>query len=295
METPWTILGLPGFTTDEKTIKRAYHRAMRKAPPEGDPEAFARVRSAYEAALAQAKDGVESPTGDPHLDELYRRLMRMGSLDRMSGDALDRFAQTFGAPDRNDWGTRFPIPRSFPYGDDPDDPYGYATDAFGRPTRGARSPSGRWNLDAETYGTDAFDALVMSELITFNAVHRALDLNAWIDRIPHCYKASVIEIAARVGNVFLTRGGTKMNETNRQLFIEMLRGSLSRELRPDYYAAAQEPYARPPSGVPCPKCVERATRNGHAGQEPYRLRTYTDGSQRCPRPGCGYVQHPLPF
>lgn len=55
--TPWQILGVaPG--SDRKTIKRAYTRLLKGVHPEDHPEAFMRVREAYEAALKT----LESPS-----------------------------------------------------------------------------------------------------------------------------------------------------------------------------------------------------------------------------------------
>jgi hypothetical protein len=53
----WHELGIEP-TADPQAIRRAYARRLKDIDPEGDPEAFHRLRQAYEAALASlARDG----------------------------------------------------------------------------------------------------------------------------------------------------------------------------------------------------------------------------------------------
>lgn len=51
METPWSILLLDPATATIRDVKAAYARLLKTHRPDGDAEAFRRVRSAYEAAL----------------------------------------------------------------------------------------------------------------------------------------------------------------------------------------------------------------------------------------------------
>ncbi len=50
----WTLLGLPA-TPDTRTIKRHYAKLLKQTRPDEDPEAFQRLREAYELALEQAQ------------------------------------------------------------------------------------------------------------------------------------------------------------------------------------------------------------------------------------------------
>lgn len=60
----WDVLGLSP-TTDVVAIKRAYANQLRTTRPEDDPDGFARLRAAYESALAQAADPAEHPEQPP--------------------------------------------------------------------------------------------------------------------------------------------------------------------------------------------------------------------------------------
>ncbi|MEM6789871.1 MAG: DnaJ domain-containing protein [Myxococcota bacterium] len=55
-------------TTDEKTLRRAYRRAVRRNPPDTEPAAFRSIRDAYEL-LADPMDQVYQliVVGKPHL------------------------------------------------------------------------------------------------------------------------------------------------------------------------------------------------------------------------------------
>lgn len=45
---PFTILGVEE-TADDEAVRAAYLRALRRCPPDRDPEGFRRIREAYEA------------------------------------------------------------------------------------------------------------------------------------------------------------------------------------------------------------------------------------------------------
>ncbi|MFK3798508.1 J domain-containing protein [Pseudomonas sp. NPDC088444] len=64
---PWTVLGLED-DADERTVKRQYAKLLKVTRPDDDPEAFQRLREAYERALDWARnrvddeDDVDTPT-----------------------------------------------------------------------------------------------------------------------------------------------------------------------------------------------------------------------------------------
>ncbi|NML31510.1 J domain-containing protein [Paraburkholderia antibiotica] len=62
---PWSLL-LVDENADERTVRRAYARALKQQRPEHDPVAFQRLREAYEAALRLATASAQSePDGQP--------------------------------------------------------------------------------------------------------------------------------------------------------------------------------------------------------------------------------------
>jgi curved DNA-binding protein CbpA len=66
---PFAVLGV-GVAADDAAVRDAYRSALRAHPPERDPEAFKRVRAAYEAlrdARARARAAV---LRHPWLDDL---------------------------------------------------------------------------------------------------------------------------------------------------------------------------------------------------------------------------------
>lgn len=62
--TPWTVLGLDP-SCSESDLKRQYARLIRQHRPEHDPEAFARIRAAYELALAHARHHAQAADLSP--------------------------------------------------------------------------------------------------------------------------------------------------------------------------------------------------------------------------------------
>lgn len=64
-ETPWFLraLGLPPYA-DVSTVRRAYAQALRTIDQASDPEGFARLRAAYEAARAWSDQAIDEPPDD---------------------------------------------------------------------------------------------------------------------------------------------------------------------------------------------------------------------------------------
>ncbi len=79
----WNVLGLAP-DADSRTIKRNYAALLKKNRPDDDPEAFQRLREAYEAALewsAQPQEAVETVVDDvgETLEQRYQAAMADGT------------------------------------------------------------------------------------------------------------------------------------------------------------------------------------------------------------------------
>lgn len=61
---PWAELGM-AEAGDRRAIKRAYAQRLKSCRPEDDSEGFARLRQAYETALAWAENDVATPVAPP--------------------------------------------------------------------------------------------------------------------------------------------------------------------------------------------------------------------------------------
>lgn len=68
MDIIWTALGMDP-TKDVSAIKRAYAEKAKVCHPEEDPEGFLHLRQAYQAALAYAEGGEETPLSGPEAAE----------------------------------------------------------------------------------------------------------------------------------------------------------------------------------------------------------------------------------
>lgn len=94
MRKDYEILGI-GEDADEKAIKRAYFKLIRKYSPEKDPEQFQEIRAAYERLLEE-KDKPENsiqlefPADDKFAMSMFdqiQRLMQEGEYDRAARTA----------------------------------------------------------------------------------------------------------------------------------------------------------------------------------------------------------------
>lgn len=90
MSDPYEILGLPRHA-DEAEVRRRYLELVRRSPPDRDPERFAALRDAYEAArdpLRRIEDRIfEPPTGDS-LESIAAEV-RARLRDRLDGVPVD--------------------------------------------------------------------------------------------------------------------------------------------------------------------------------------------------------------
>jgi len=48
MPNPYRLLGIDERSDDDEAVRRAYAEGVRRAPPERDPDAFRRLREAYD-------------------------------------------------------------------------------------------------------------------------------------------------------------------------------------------------------------------------------------------------------
>nr|WP_319250272.1 hypothetical protein [uncultured Celeribacter sp.] len=62
---PWSELGLNEDERDARAVKRAYAKRLKSLDPEGDPQAFQRLRMAYEAARTIAASPSAKPIDVP--------------------------------------------------------------------------------------------------------------------------------------------------------------------------------------------------------------------------------------
>ncbi|WP_131173254.1 J domain-containing protein [Phytopseudomonas dryadis] len=65
---PWQLLGLDA-EADTRSIKRRYAQLLKQHRPDEDPEAFQRLREAYEYAIEWASQEVPEPASPPELDQ----------------------------------------------------------------------------------------------------------------------------------------------------------------------------------------------------------------------------------
>ena len=94
MRKDYEILGI-GEDADEKAIKRAYFKLIRKHSPEKDPEQFQEIRAAYERLLEEKdkpENGIqlEFPADDKFALSMFdqiQRLMQEGEYDRAARTA----------------------------------------------------------------------------------------------------------------------------------------------------------------------------------------------------------------
>jgi len=67
---PYQLLGIPDDCEDDDAIRNAWLDAVRRFPPEQHPEAFARIREAYERIRDRESRYRLRTFGDPRLRNL---------------------------------------------------------------------------------------------------------------------------------------------------------------------------------------------------------------------------------
>ena len=81
---PFTVLGLEE-TADDEAVRAAYLAAVRKSPPDRDPEGFRRIREAYEALQDHERRLALRLFGPPPLRLLRNSLTPCRRNDATSG------------------------------------------------------------------------------------------------------------------------------------------------------------------------------------------------------------------
>lgn len=89
MRKDYEILGI-GEDADEKAIKRAYFKLIRKHSPEKDPEQFQEIRAAYERLLEEKdkpENGIqlEFPADDKFALSMFDQIQRLMQEGNMTG------------------------------------------------------------------------------------------------------------------------------------------------------------------------------------------------------------------
>lgn len=106
MVNPWSLLGLE-VDADTRSIKRRYAQLLKQHRPDDDPEAFQRLREAYEYALQWASSGAENhplpaPVAEPPeaLPEAFGKGQRtFAPLSQTEQQGADEQAWVRGLPD----------------------------------------------------------------------------------------------------------------------------------------------------------------------------------------------------
>src|SRR5215510_1078609 len=81
---PFTILGLEE-TAEDEAIREAYLQALRKSPPDRDPDGFRRIRDAYEALRDKERRLALRLFGPPPLENLEELLDAFPEERRYAG------------------------------------------------------------------------------------------------------------------------------------------------------------------------------------------------------------------
>lgn len=83
---PFAVLGIDE-SADDAAVRAAYLAAVRKSPPDRDPEGFRRIREAYEAVRDRERRLELSLFGPPPLDRLEQVLDALPAERRHVGPA----------------------------------------------------------------------------------------------------------------------------------------------------------------------------------------------------------------
>jgi curved DNA-binding protein CbpA len=84
---PFTVLGLEE-TADDEAVRAAYLSAVRKSPPDRDPEGFRRIREAYEALRDHERRLALRLFGPPPLEHVEELLDAFPTERRYVGPSL---------------------------------------------------------------------------------------------------------------------------------------------------------------------------------------------------------------
>jgi curved DNA-binding protein CbpA len=99
---PYAALGVPRSATDAE-IKRAYFALVRTHPPERDPEAFKRIRAAYERLRdAEKRAETDMLLLQPWPEPARRRRAPKLNLDLQPADVIAA-ARSLTDLERSDW------------------------------------------------------------------------------------------------------------------------------------------------------------------------------------------------
>lgn len=98
MNNPFTLLGV-AEEADDETVRKAYLEAVRRHPPEREPERFQAVRTAYETIATQRGrlKFLLFGTPAPDLEALYQGMLIPGQVQPLTaGELLTLLGEALG-------------------------------------------------------------------------------------------------------------------------------------------------------------------------------------------------------